>query len=314
MAMAGSKAEVLPLVAPAPVAHHHLLGLSLVACSAFTFSLMSCAIKYESYVMSSMETVFWRSFFAWLLILVAIRFNGVSLYVAPEYRFFLGIRCFVGFTSMSLGFWTMSQMVLADASVIIFTSPVWSFFLGALILHEKIDPISFGCAICSFVGVVFVSRPTILFGEHDTDVHGSKFAVVGGLCAAATQALVYTVVRGLKGLHFMVVIQYFMLTSTVGSGLWMLLVEQRINVTLTGDVWAAAVATGVLGFVGQLFMTKGFQLENVGIASVMRYLDIVFVFIWDITLLREAINLWSVLGAVIICSCAIVIALRKAHA
>ncbi|KDO33950.1 hypothetical protein SPRG_01228 [Saprolegnia parasitica CBS 223.65] len=292
-----SKSEVLPLVSPKPEAHHHLLGLSLVACSAFTFSLMSCAIKYESYVMSSMETVFWRSGFAWILILIAIKCQRVSLYVAPEYRFFLAIRCFVGFLSMSLGFWTMSQMVLADASVIIFTSPVWSFFLGALILHETIDPISFSCALCSFLGVVCVSRPSFLFGESaDDGVHGSKFAVVGGLCAAASQALVYVVVRGLKGLHFMVVIQYFMLTCTMGSGLWMLLVEQRINVALTADVWAAAVATGVFGFMGQLFMTKGFQLENVGIASVMRYLDIVFV-----------------LGAVIICSCAIVIALRKAH-
>jgi len=60
-------------------------------------------------------------------------------------------------------------------------------------------------------------------------------------------------------------------------------------------------------------MTKGFQLENVGIASVMRYLDIVFVFFWDILLLREAVNVWSIVGACIICACAAVIAIRKAH-
>ncbi|OQS07566.1 Drug/Metabolite Transporter (DMT) Superfamily, partial [Thraustotheca clavata] len=300
--------EVLPLVKPVEVQqHHHLLGLSLVACSAFTFSLLSCAIKYESYVMSSMETVFWRSLFAWVLILITLAFNGVSLYVEPKFRVFLATRCFVGFISMSLNFWTMSQMVLADASVIIFTSPVWSFFLGALILHEKIDVISFCCAIFSLMGVICVSRPTIIFGESqsESDFHGSKYAVIGGLGAAATQALAYTSVRGLKSLNFMIVIQYFMMTCTMGSGLWLLLVEQHINIDLSLEVWSAAIASGCLGFVGQLFMTKGFQLENVGIASVMRYLDIVFVFIWDITLLREKINVWSVVGAIIICSCAI---------
>jgi len=38
-------------------------------------------------------------------------------------------RCLAGFSSISFAFYAVSQMVLADASVFIFTSPVWSFFL-----------------------------------------------------------------------------------------------------------------------------------------------------------------------------------------
>jgi hypothetical protein len=30
---------------------------------------------------------------------------------------------------MSLGFYAIQQMVLADASVLLFTSPIWTFFL-----------------------------------------------------------------------------------------------------------------------------------------------------------------------------------------
>jgi drug/metabolite transporter (DMT)-like permease len=81
----------------------------------------------------------------------------------------------------------------------------------------------------------------------------------------------------------------------------------------TLGVWLAVVGSGVFTFVGQLLLTKGFQLEKAGIASVMRYLDVVCVFMWDYLLLGEKINYWSVVGAAIICSCATVIALRKAH-
>lgn len=60
---------------------------------------------------------------------VAIKLKNQRLYVAPEHRKMLLIRCFVGFSSMGFSFYAVSQMVLADASVIIFTSPVFTFFM-----------------------------------------------------------------------------------------------------------------------------------------------------------------------------------------
>lgn len=58
---------------------------------------------------------------------------------------------------------------------------------------------------------------------------------------------------------------------------------------------------GVVAFIGQVCLTRGFQLESAGMAAVMRYLDVVCVFLWDSLFLREQISLWSVVGAVIIC-------------
>lgn len=59
--------------------HEHfskrLRGMALVALSALTFSLMSTLIKYASYSMPSMETVFWRSSVALVINLV----GGVSV-------------------------------------------------------------------------------------------------------------------------------------------------------------------------------------------------------------------------------------------
>ncbi|GLD99289.1 hypothetical protein PINS_up008007 [Pythium insidiosum] len=288
-------------------------GIALVAASAFTFSWLSVLIKYASYSMTSMETVFWRSVVAWLLNLVAIRSQGVSLIVPREFWTPLATRCLVGSCSMAVGFYAMQQMVLADASVLIFMSPMITFFLGALFLGEHIDAGNLGCALFSFVGVICVSRPTFIFGESDATAgtDPSFFAVCCALLGATGQAIVYVCMRRLKGLHFMATINYFLLTSTLFSAFSLAFIQQTFVIHMPLSVWLAVLGTGVFGFLGQLFMTRGFQLENAGTASVMRYLDVVFVFIWDLTLLHERISAWSVLGAVIICSSAIAIAIRR---
>ncbi|EQC33967.1 hypothetical protein SDRG_08646 [Saprolegnia diclina VS20] len=317
-----TKGELLPLVTPpsTPKADppFPLLGLILISFSAFTFSLMSSAIKYESYFFSAMETVFWRSCFAWLINLCFVLYYKIDLTVEYENRFNLLVRNVAGFLSMALSFWTMSQLVLADASVIIFTSPVMTFFLGALLLNEKIDVVNFFCALCCFGGVVVVSRPTFLFGEDpdaDQKVLGpyAAFAVWTGLLSALMSALDYVFVRKLVGMHLLAIVHYFSLSCMAGSAIAMVLWPETVTFDLSWDLWLSAIGSGVLGFLGQVCLTKGFQLESVGIGSVMRYLDIVFVFIWDILFLHEFISPLSVVGTAIIMTSASIICLRRAR-
>lgn len=73
----------------------------------------------------------------------------------------------------------------------------------------------------------------------------------------------------------------------------------------------ALFGSGLFAFVGQVFLTMGFQQSKAGIASVMRYLDVVFVLIWDIVLLGEHVNMYSVIGAAIIIASASFIVLSK---
>uniref|UniRef100_M4BWQ9 EamA domain-containing protein n=1 Tax=Hyaloperonospora arabidopsidis (strain Emoy2) TaxID=559515 RepID=M4BWQ9_HYAAE len=233
--------------------------------------------------------------------LVCIWYTGKTLYVAERDRAMLFYRCLAGFSSISFAFYALSQMVLADSSVIVFTSPVFTFFLGACLLHERIDVPSFACALLSFGGLICVIRPGFIFGyDHATaQTDGSWIAVGSALLGAIGQAFVFITVRKLKGIHFMIIVHYFMLFSMIGSLAYMLLVQRAFEVPSTLDAWLAVIGSGVFTFAGQLLLTKGFQLEKAGIASVMRYLDVVCIFVWDYLLLNEKINYWSVveLGA-----------------
>lgn len=63
---------------------HALLGMACVALSAVCFSLMSTLLKYNTYSMSSLEAIFWRSVFALLL-------NYVSMDFLEDFRGFPGV-------------------------------------------------------------------------------------------------------------------------------------------------------------------------------------------------------------------------------
>lgn len=65
---------------------------------------------------------------------------------------------------------------------------------------------------------------------------------------------------------------------------------------------------------GQIFLTKGFQQEKAGIASVMRYFDVVFVLLWDTTILGERVSDYSIFGGAVILSSAAMIVVRRARA
>lgn len=58
-----------------------------------------------------------------------IVYTGERVHVATEHRMMMLYRVIAGFASISFAFYAVSQMVLADASVIVFTSPVITFFL-----------------------------------------------------------------------------------------------------------------------------------------------------------------------------------------
>ncbi|KAG2531966.1 hypothetical protein BBO99_00002386 [Phytophthora kernoviae] len=278
------------------------------------FVIMSTLIKYQTYTMSSMEAIFWRSTGAFVFNFVSVLYLRKSLYVAPSKRKILALRCLAGFSSIGFAFYAVSQMVLADASVIILTSPVMTFFFGACLLHERIDLVSLLSAVFAFGGLVFVVRPGFLFGYDQPSERSSPasswVAVGAALLGALGQVFVFITVRQLQGVHALVIVHYFMLSSAIVALLWVT-INQDFVVPSAFEEWRAIVGCGLFTFVGQMFLTKGFQLEKAGIASVMRYLDVVFVFIWDSTILHEHINHYSVVGAVIILTSAIAIAVRK---
>jgi drug/metabolite transporter (DMT)-like permease len=90
---------------------------------------------------------------------------------------------------------------------------------------------------------------------------------------------------------------------------------QSFTVPTNPKLILALFGSGLFAFVGQVFLTMGFQQSKAGIASVMRYLDVVFVMILDVLLLGEHVSGYSVIGAaIIIASASFIVLPKKANA
>jgi drug/metabolite transporter (DMT)-like permease len=192
----------------------------------------------------------------------------------------------------------------------------------------------------SYVGVMFVTRPAFLFGTSEAASNEAPpLAVMCAFGGAFFQACSYIAMRRLKDVHYLVVIHYFLLFG-IGYALLTIWYFDGVSDGISGALWSLnssrltryrcsrwlqalefptapgllvpLLASGVFAFVGQLFLTLGFQQSNAGIASVMRYLDVVFVLIWDVALLGEDVSPYSVFGGAIILTGASMIVLRRA--
>lgn len=65
-----------------------------------------------------------------------VLFKKIDLRVDPALRNVLFFRCFIGTVCLALQFYAVSQMVLTDAIVIMFTSPVFTFILVRVAIRE----------------------------------------------------------------------------------------------------------------------------------------------------------------------------------
>ncbi|KAG2996231.1 hypothetical protein PC118_g2602 [Phytophthora cactorum] len=269
-------------------------GLGFIVFAGLNFSIASICIKYASHRATSHETVFWRMIIALVLNYGWTRYKKRKLVVEPKYRGLLLFRCIVGTIGVNIQFYAMSKM-------------------GAAFLGEKINQIDLLAGITSFLGVMFVTRPAFLFPANTATKEVPPLAVYCAIGGSLTSAVVYILLRRLSKVDHLVTIHYFFVFGTITSIMTLLILGVKMTVPLEPTFLFALFGSGYFSFIGQVFMTKGFQLEQAGIASVMRYFDVVFVVAMDVLILGENVNILSLLGAGIIMVGVSMIVLRRAR-
>lgn len=75
----------------------------------------------------------------------------------------------MGCTSTILQIYAVDRLNLADASVIVFSSPVFVTLFAHCFLGEKAGMSAVLIAVLTFAGVVVISRPPILTGQSHMD-------------------------------------------------------------------------------------------------------------------------------------------------
>jgi len=298
-------------------------GLLFMVFSAFLFSIMSLLVKIMSSGMQSMELAFIRSFYGLIGCLIILYILKENPFGPKQHRVFLTIRGLSGTLSLCAYFYTVSVLPLSLAVVVSFTSPVITAAMAAVILKEKWGKFEALCAFLSLAGVVIVSKPAFLFPHHPTNANSTSGStsedggdssqllyILIGVAGAVFSALSFIAVRKIgRGVNPFVLVFYFSLVACI--------------ITLPGSfilqsfvwpdwaTWGWLTLLGVVAVVAQGAVNRGIQLEKAAKAAAMNYLQIIFTFIWELSFLGGSLDLITIIGTLLILSCAAVTAFKK---
>ncbi len=268
-------------------------GLQHMAVAAFFFSLMSLLVKVLGRRLPVHEVVLVRSAVLLIITYGALRRRRIDPW--GNDRKLLLLRGLLGFLGVNCLYYALIHLPLAEATVIVFTNPVFTALIAAWILAEWIGTREVGLILLSLAGVTLVAQPAALFGGIGTGL--DPLGVAAGLACAIFSASAWVTVRKLGRTEpVMVIVFYFALVATVGS-IPLVVINSIFPTALE---WVLLLFVGITTHFGQLNLTTGLRLERAGRAASMTYLQIVFAALWGLLFFKEVPTIFSIAGAMLI--------------
>jgi drug/metabolite transporter (DMT)-like permease len=255
----------------------------------FFFAVMSICVKLGSSEFSALELVFYRSLFGLVFIAGIIKFRGGTL--ATSHGRMHVSRGLSGLASLSFYFYSLTQLPVATAVTLNYTSPMFLALITVLWYRERVRPQISIAILLGFAGVILVLRPAISASQLP--------AGLLGLTSGFLASIAYLNVKQLSatGEPDWRVVFYFCLICTVISGVLLFFYEVHA-VTLRGA--AILLAIGACATIAQLALTRAYRIGKTLVVGSLAYSTVVFASVLGLILLEEVLPWSSWLGIAII--------------
>lgn len=256
-------------------------GVRFMLFSALIFTLMQVCIKLIPHI-PPIEIIFFRSVFSLVTSVIILKSQSVSVW--GNNKTILILRGVSGAIALTSFFILIQQIPLAAASTLQHVSPVFSAILGIFILKEKVKWYQFLFFAISFAGIVFIQG---------FDNRVSFWQMLLGLGSAFFTGLAYNFVRKLKASeHPLVIIFYFPLVTLPLSAIYCLFDW----VTPHGWDWLVLLLVGITTQLGQYFMTRSYETEEIAKVSILNYTGIIYSLAFGFFIFGESYNFLTYIG------------------
>jgi drug/metabolite transporter (DMT)-like permease len=286
-----------------------LRGIILKLCSVVLFITMASLIKATADHVPPGQAVFFRSFFAMPVILVWLWMRHdlrTGLRVkSPLGHFWRG---FVGTAAMGLGFAGLGLLPLPEVTAIGYAAPLLVVVFAAMFLNEEVRAFRLFAVALGLVGVLVVLAPrlTLLSGPTvDTSAaFGAMLVLMGAVCAALAQIYVRKLVQTEQT---SAIVFFFSLTAT-GLSLLTLpfgwVVPQPFEACLL-------VAAGLLGGLGQIFLTSAYRFADASVVAPFDYASMLFAILIGYFIFDEVPTYQMLIGAGLVMLAGVMIIWRE---
>ena len=250
--------------------------------SALSFSIMAALVKSSSH--SVPVKALSRQVFSCIFVLIIILMNNYRIIPLKKNRIKLILRCLFGTLGIYLYFYSIDNLLLANASMLTRLSPFFVTLFAFLILKETINGMNWLIFIPIIIGCGFIIKPNSeLFNI------ASIFAVI----SACSGALAYTMIKSIgKDESAYTIIFWFTLIS---SGIYFIIAIKEL-LFIDEIKYLPLMMIGVFGVIGQIGLTVSYQLSKASYVAPYSYFYIIFsgligFFIWN-----EMPDLLSIIG------------------
>ncbi|MCB1735329.1 MAG: DMT family transporter [Gammaproteobacteria bacterium] len=266
--------------------------------SELCFASMGAAIKSLDGSLPNEMTVFLRNLLGTALLLPWLLQQGPAGLGTRVWRLHL-LRSLAGLAAMYCFFYALANIELAQAVILKMTAPLFIPLVAWVWLAESVPWSVRSAILIGFLGVFLIVRPD--FSGLDPIM---LIALGGGLFAAVAKVTVRRLSATEPGTR---TVSWFAIIGTVVSAIPAWLVWRWP--TPTAWAWIGMIA--VCATLGQLSMTRAYGLAPAGRVAPFTYVSVIFASAYGWLFWGEGIDLFDVLGALLIFTAGVLIAHRS---
>ena len=259
----------------------------LLAELCFTASTIFSKLLTNSSGISAIEVTFSRFFLGFVVVSAIIYKNNMSL--MSNKLSLLIWRGVLNTIAVMLFFLASQYTSITNTHMLNMTYPFFIFLFAPLFFRqERIAVVLYLFLVTGMMGIWLVINP--VFKEINRgDIFGLLSAVV-----AAFAVITLTMAR--KNDSTMVILFYLMSIGTVLNGLVMI----PVFILPAGQEWMLIMASGLIGVLGQIFITYGYKYISARAGSLISTSRILYAVILGVLVFSEEITLRIAAGGLLI--------------
>lgn len=264
-------------------------GIIAILIASLGFAFMSIFVKLAG-DLPVVQKVIFRNLVSMIVAFIMVTINKESYFGKKENRKTLLVRSGFGIAGMLLFFFSISNLVAADANAL---NKLSSFFLigfSFILLKEKISKNQLLAIIIAFLGALLIIKPTF-----SLDILPYLTSILAAMFAGAA----YTVLRilGNKEKYYTIVLFFSSFSFIVLLPFVIYQYEPMTNIQLV-----YLLLTGLGATVGQFGTTIAYKYAPAKEISIFNFSNVVFVTLLAIPILGEIPDYLSIIGYIVIFS------------
>ncbi|MFW6137653.1 MAG: DMT family transporter [Spirochaetota bacterium] len=263
-------------------------GIILLLLAALSFAVMTVFVKLVTThsALQAMEVSFFRFLLGFMAMLPYQLSRKKSL--SPVRLDLVLLRVISNVTSVTLFFLGIQHTTVTNANMLNMTYPVFVFILSPFMNREGINPFHFIFLILAMAGVYL-----IVAADFSQVRKGDIFALLSGIAAG----FALSTLRQLRKYDSTYVILFYQMgIGTLLTGALMV----PWAVMPSADTVHFILLVGVLGYLGQMFLTWGYRYISASSGSLVTASRILFAAFLGVVIFADPITLKIAAGGVLI--------------